>query len=137
MQFIKMGFFMVSAPVESFLKLMVTLLIFVFVLVITYLTTKWVGGYQKVRMKSRNLQMIETIPAGANKMISLVKAGNVYLVVAIGKDEIHHLATLTEEQLTDFSFQSDETSSNINAESFQDILGQLKSKMTQTSERKK
>ena len=136
MQLLKMGFFMLSAPFESFLKLMVTLLIFVVVLVITYLTTKWVGGYQKVRMKSKNLQVIETIPAGANKMISLVKAGSVYLVVAIGKDEIHPLATLTEEQLTDFSFQYEETNSVMNNESFQDILGQLKIKMSQNSKEK-
>ena len=136
MQFLKMGFFMMSAPVESFLKLIVTLLIFVFVLVITYMTTKWVGGYQKVRMKSKNLQMIETIPAGANKMISLVKAGNVYLVVAIGKDEIHPLATLTEEQLTDFSFQYEESGNPMGNESFQDILGQLKAKMSQDSKEK-
>jgi len=137
MQFLKIGFFMLSAPLESFLKLIVTLLIFVFVLVITYLTTKWVGGYQKVRMKSKNLQMIETIPAGANKMISLIKAGNVYLVVAIGKDEIHPLATLTEEQLTDYSFQYEEMGTSAGAESFQTILGQLKEKMSQNSKENK
>lgn len=137
MQFLRIGFFMLSAPVESFLKLIVTMLIFVFVLVITYLTTKWIGGYQKVRMKSKNLQIIETIPAGANKTISLVKAGNVYLVVAIGKDEIHPLATLSEEQLTDFSFQYEDTGSGMGTESFQEILGQFKTKMSQNSKDKK
>ncbi len=130
MQILNIPNLMLSASIESFLKLMVTLLIFVFVLFITYLTAKWVGGYQKVRMKSKNLQMLETIPAGANKMISLVRAGSVYLVLSIGKDEIHPLATLTEDQLTDLSFQDEVCSSSIGTESFQEILGQLKDKMS-------
>ena len=99
-----MRILMLSPSVDSFLKLITTLLIFVFVLVITYVATRFVGGYQKVRLKSKNLQVIETLPAGANKMICLIKAGTQYLVVAVGKDEIHPLATLTEEQLTDLSF---------------------------------
>ena len=134
MQVLNIPIVMLSASLESFLKLMVTLLIFVFVLFITYLTTKWVGGYQKVRMKSKNLQIIETIPAGNSKMISLVKAGKQYLVVAIGKDEIHPLAVLKEDQLTDFSFRYEEKDSAMGtAESFQDILGQFKDKISPKS----
>ena len=113
---------------ENFLELMGVLLIFVFVLTITYLGSKWMAGYQKTHMKSKNLQVIETIPAGNNKMICLVKAGTEYLVVAVGKDEIHPLATLTEEQLTDLSFQN-EMSVN-SQESFQEIFGQLKDKLS-------
>ena len=63
-------------------------------------------------------------------MISLIKVGTVYLVVSIGKDEIHPLATLTEEQLTDFSFMNDATVGTISSESFQEIFGQLKDKMS-------
>ena len=126
MQFLNFLFLgTLSASLESFLKLMVTLLIFVFVLAITYFTTKWVGGYQKIRMKSKNLQVVETIPIGNNKMISLVKAGTVYLIVSVGKEEMHSLGTLTEEQLTDLSFLYEEKSSVQGTESFQDILGQM------------
>ena len=121
---------MLSASLESFLQLISLVLILVFVLVITYIATRWIGGYQKAHMKSKNLQMLETIPAGNNKMISLIKVGTVYLVVSIGKDEIHPLATLTEEQLTDFSFMNDATVGTISSESFQEIFGQLKDKMS-------
>jgi flagellar protein FliO/FliZ len=121
---------MLSASMESFLQLIVTLLIFVFVLFITYLTTRWIGKYQKGQMNSRNLRMIETIPAGQNKHICLLKAGTEYLVVAIGKDEIHSLATLTEEQLTDLSFKESSLYVEGTKESFQDIFGQLKDKMS-------
>ena len=125
-----MRFLMLSASMESFLQLIVTLLIFVFVLAITYLTTRWIGKYQKGQMNSRNLRMIETIPAGQNKHICLLKAGTEYLVVAIGKDEIHPLATLTEEQLTDLSFKEELLHTEVSGESFQEIFGQLKDKMS-------
>lgn len=125
-----MRFLMLSASVESFLQLIVALLIFVFVLVITYITTRWIGNYQKVHTKSKNLRIIETIPAGPNKNICLLKAGKEYLVVAIGKDEIHHLATLSEDQLTDFSFTNEFSDSAVTGESFQEIFGQLKDKMS-------
>ena len=125
-----MRFLLLSSSVESFLQLISTLLIFVFVLVITYFTTRWIGGYQRVRMNSKNLRIVETITAGANKNICLVKAGTEYLVVAVGKDEIHLLATLKEDQLTDLSFMNEIPDTMVTGESFQEILGQLKDKMS-------
>ena len=101
-----------TPSMDSFLELIGVLLIFVFILVITYLCSKWMAGYQKVHMKSKNLHMIESIPAGNNKAICLVKAGTEYLVVGIGKDEIQCLVKLSEEQLTDLSFQEDKTTCN-------------------------
>ncbi|MBQ3560015.1 MAG: flagellar biosynthetic protein FliO [Agathobacter sp.] len=115
---------------ESFLQLISALLIFAFVLLITYFTTRWVGSYQKVRMKSRNLQILESLSVGNNKSICLLKTGTEYLVVAVGKDEIHPLATLQEEQLTDTSFLNEGVEMTASGESFQEILGQLKDKMS-------
>ncbi len=113
---------------DDFLELIGVLLIFVFVLAITYLGSKWMAGYQKVHMKSKNLQIIETVAAGNNKMICLVKAGTEYLVVAVGKDEIHPLATLTEEQLIDLSFKAEGTTRK--EETFQEVFGQLKDRLS-------
>lgn len=125
-----MRFLMLSASMESFLQLIVALLIFVFVLGITYITTRWIGKYQKGHMNSKNLRIIETISAGQNKNICLLKAGTEYLVLAIGKDEIHSLATLTEDQLTDLSFMNEIPDTMVTTESFQEIFGQLKDKMS-------
>ena len=126
----KMILLSLSPSLESFLQLISALLIFAFVLLITYFTTQWVGSYQKVRMKSKNLQVIESLSAGNNKSICLLKAGTEYLVVAIGKDEIHPLATLKEDQLTDVSFLDERIENPVTGESFQEILGQLKDKMS-------
>lgn len=125
-----MRILMLSASMESFLQLMVSLLIFAFVLFLTYMTSRWIGKYQKGHMLSKNLRIIETIPAGQNKNICLLKAGTEYLVVAIGKDEIHALATLTEDQLTDLSFKNEIPDTVVSGESFQEIFGQLKDKMS-------
>ncbi|MBE5887281.1 MAG: flagellar biogenesis protein [Lachnospiraceae bacterium] len=119
---------LISSSLDSFLELIGVLLIFVFILVITYLCSKWMAGYQKMHMKSKNLQIIESIPAGNNKAICLVKAGTEYLVVGIGKDEIQYLATLSEEQLTDFSFREEKTTGK--EETFQEIFGQFRDKMS-------
>lgn len=125
-----MRILMLSASMENFLQLIVTLLIFVFVLVITYLTTRWIGSYQKLHANSKNLRIVETISAGQNKHICLLKAGTKYLVIAVGKEEIHSIATLTEEQLTDISFLDENVNTMTSGESFQEIFGQLKEKMS-------
>ena len=119
-----------SASLESFLQLISALLIFALVLLLTYFTARWVGSYQKVRMRSKNLQVIESLSVGNNKSICLLKTGTEYLVVAVGKDEIHPLATLQEEQLTDISFLNEGVDTTVSGESFQEILGQLKDKMS-------
>lgn len=119
-----------TASMESFLQLISALLIFAFVLLITYFTTRWVGNYQRVRMKSKNLQIIESLSVGNNQSICLLKAGTEYLVVAVGKEEIHSLTTLKEEQLTDVSFLDGNIENVVSGESFQEIFGQLKDKMS-------
>ena len=126
----KMILLSLSASMESFLQLISALLIFALVLLLTYFTTHWVGSYQKIRMRSKNLQVIESLSAGNNKSICLIKAGTDYLVVAVGKDEMHLLTTLKEEQLTDVSFMDEGLETQVTGESFQEILGQLKDKMS-------
>lgn len=61
-------------------------------------------------------------------MISIVEAGTVYLVVSVGKDEVHLLAQLTREQLKDFSFESQQKTVETQ-ESFSEILSKLKDRL--------
>ena len=113
---------------DSFIQLIGTLLIFLFVLVITYFVAKWMGGLQQARMKSHNLNLIETIPVGNNKTIGIVEAGEVYLVVSIGKDEIHLLKELSVEQLKDTSFLINEEN-KLSRDSFQSVMAEVKNKL--------
>ena len=122
---------LLSSTFESAMQLIGALLVFAFVLVITYLTTKWVGGYQKMSMNGKNLQIIESLKIAPNKFLCLAKAGKVYLVIAVGKDEVTLLTQLTEEQLSEVeifdSYQGNAVSGKtVVADNFQEILEKVK-----------
>lgn len=117
---------LLSNSLHSLIQLIGALVIFAFVLGITYLTTRWMGGFQKSRSNNKNLHIIETINVGNNKYISIVEAGTEYLVVSVGKDEVHLLTRLTRDQLKDFSFEQQQKEST---ESFAEILGKFKDKI--------
>lgn len=118
---------LLTSSLDSFLKLVGVLIIFVFVLVITYLTTRWMGNYQKGGGRNKNLRIVESIGIGNNKMISIVEAGTKYLVVAIGKDEVHLLTELEPEQLKDLSALQ-QSSGGKQMENFTEIFEKLKDK---------
>ncbi len=84
---------------DSYVQFMTVLILFVFVLAITYLVTRWIAGYQKGKMVYGNLEIIETCRIAPNKYIQIVRAGTKYLVVAVGKDEVHMLSELSESEL--------------------------------------
>ena len=119
---------LISSSIESFIQLIGVLFIFVFVLLITYFTTKWMGNMQKGRFSSSNLLLIETISIGNGKLICLLEAGTVYLVVAVGKDEVSLLAQLSKEELKDVSFLNNKESERISG-SFQEVLEKVKEKI--------
>ena len=79
---------LLSSSLNSFIQLLGVLLIFLFVLVITYFTTKWIGGYQKVQMSGRSFQVVDTIRIANNKLVQVIKMGDVYLVIAVAKDNV-------------------------------------------------
>ena len=118
---------LLSGALDGFVQLIGALIIFAFVIGITYLTTRWMGGIQKGRSNNKNLHIIESISVGNNKMISIVEAGTVYLVVSVGKDEVHLLAQLNRDQLKDFSFEEQKTVET--QESFAEILSKIKDKL--------
>lgn len=113
------------------MQLIGVVLIFLIVLALTYFTARWIGGYQQINMRNKNLQILESIKVGANKFICLVKAGEVYLVVAVGKDEITMLAQLTEEQLSvvpslDAYNVGNENGKTVSADNFQEVLEKMR-----------
>ena len=113
-----------ATSLDSFVQLITVLIIFVFVLILTYFTTRWMAGIQKGRSFNKNLRIIETISVGNNKMISIVEAGTKYIVVSIGKDDV--------EELKDLSFK-DPQSMMQNPESFSAIMDKLKEKYSNRS----
>lgn len=89
----------VATEMDGYVQFMTVLILFVFVLAITYLVTRWIANYQKNRAGSGNLEIIETCRVASNKYIQIVRAGEKYLVIGIGKDEVHMLSELSAVEL--------------------------------------
>lgn len=126
---------LLSSSFNSFLQLFGILLIFVFVLVITYFTTKWIGGYQKLQMSGRNFQLLDTLRIANNKYVQILKLGDIYLVVAVGKDEVTMLAKLTEDEIgltqEQIAAVKSETANTVGRqESFQDTLEKIRERFS-------
>ena len=75
------------------------LIIFVFVLAVTYFTTKWVANFQKTQNKGKNLEIIEIMRISNNKNIQIVKIGTEYVAIAVCKDSVTLLNKMSEEEL--------------------------------------
>ena len=71
----------ISDRTSSYVQFMVVLLLFVFVLVLTYITTRWIAGYQKGRVSGGNIEVLEVYKVSANTYIQIVHIGNKYLAI--------------------------------------------------------
>ncbi len=89
-----------GSGVESFVQFMTVLILFCIVLGITYATTRYVAGFQKAKLESGNIAVLETYRIAPAKYIQIIKLGETYVAVAICKDTMTKLAELSGEELT-------------------------------------
>lgn len=90
---------MITTRADSYMQFITVLILFVLILAVTYLVTRWIAKVQKDKIGIGNLEVIETCRITPNKYIQIVRAGEKYLVIAIGKDEVHMLSELSEDEL--------------------------------------
>lgn len=88
-----------SSDMNSFLQLCTILIIFIFVLVITWFSTKWMANIQKGKAYATNIEVVETYRLTTTKYIQIVRTGDKYLAIAVGKDTITMLAEIPAEQI--------------------------------------
>ena len=88
-----------SNGINSFAQFLTVLIIFVGVLALTYFTTRWIATYQKGKMRSGNIQVLETLKIAQNKYIQIVRVGNHLYAIAIGKDSMTLLGELSEDEI--------------------------------------
>ena len=94
-------------PVVQFITVT---LVFVFVLAITYFTTRWIGSYQKKQMSYGNIQIIESYRLSSNKILEIIKSGNKCFLIAVCKDTVTLIGEVSEESL-ELKKTEDETES--------------------------
>jgi flagellar protein FliO/FliZ len=117
-----------SSAGESFLQLIVVLIIFVGVLALTTYVTKWIAGYQKTQGLNRNLEVVEAIRLTNNKFVEIVRAGeNRYFVVACGKEEVTLLGEISGDELKEIDQSQIVTTPQIPVD-FKSVLEKLSKK---------
>jgi len=115
---------------NSYAQFIAVLVVFVAVLAVTALTTKWIANYQKQQGVNANIEMIEAARISNNKYIQLVRIGQTYMAIAVCKDTVTMLGEIPKEQLVESSSES----SNMNFKELFDKV--IKKDSSNTSEPK-
>lgn len=84
---------------DSYAQFITVLVVFVLVLGITALVTRWIANYQKQQNINVNVEVIETTRIAGNKYIQIVRIGETYVAIAVCKDTVTQLCEISEEQL--------------------------------------
>ena len=84
---------------NSVVQFLTALLVFVFVVALTYFTVRWVGAFQKLQPGNRNFEVIETCKVTQNKYLQIVRVGSRYFLIGIGKDAVEYFTELDKEDL--------------------------------------
>ena len=96
---------MLTGRSDSYAQLIAVLVIFVVVLGVTALTTKWIANYQKQQSVNCNIEVIETTRISNSKYIQIIRVGETYMVIAVCKDTVTMLGEVPKEQLKEMNPQ--------------------------------
>lgn len=88
-----------SSPLGSFMQLIGLILLLIVILIATYYTTRFVGRMKLGQMKESNFKVIDAYRISPNKVVQIVKIGNKYIVLGIGKDTINYITQLDEAEV--------------------------------------
>jgi flagellar protein FliO/FliZ len=79
---------------STFIDVLGFILIFGSVLFLVYVTTKFVGGFTARTMKSNNMEVIETLKLGVDKQLFIVRAGEIYILMASSGKSLEYICEL-------------------------------------------
>lgn len=84
---------------DSYVELIVLLLVFFLILFAAYYVTKLIAKKGLLRGKTQNIELIESFRLNQNKMIQIVRIGNKYIVIGVSKDHFEYLTEVDPEEL--------------------------------------
>lgn len=111
----------VGNRLEAFAQLVTLVIIFVFVLALTYFATRIVGNVQKEKLTGSNIKVLETMRISQSKYIQVVKIGEKCFAIAVCKDTVTYLCELNESELV-----YSDASGQPGVDSFKAILDKFK-----------
>lgn len=87
---------------KDVLTVLIVLAMFVGILYLAYITTKFIGKRYSVNGKSfKNLKVIETIAVGPDRQLMIVKTAGKYLLLGATPQNISLITELDQRQITD------------------------------------
>ncbi len=89
---------MLLTGMDSYAQLITVLVVFVVVLAIAAVVTKYIARYQKSLGSGSNVEVLETAQIATGKYIQLVRL-ETYAAVAVCKDTVTMLCQIPEEQI--------------------------------------
>ncbi len=89
----------VVSRVESVAQFFTVLIIFIAVLGLTWLTTRYIAGFQKGSMKGSNIEIVDSFRLSQNKVIEIVRIADKFVAIAVCKDTVTVLAQLSEDAI--------------------------------------
>ena len=88
-----------TGGMDSYAQLITVLVVFVVVLAIAAVVTKYIARYQKTQSSGSNIELLETVQIAAGKYIQLIRLGDTYAAIAVCKDTVTMLCQVPEEQI--------------------------------------
>ena len=89
---------LLTGDIDGYAQFITVLVIFIVVLGVTALTTKWIANYQKAQGVNENVQVIETTRIANNKYVQIIRVGETYMAIAVCKDTVTMLGEIPVEQ---------------------------------------
>lgn len=89
-----------TSTIDSVAQLLTVIVLFIVVLIATWLTTRYVAGVQKGKLSGSNFEMVDTFRLSQNKYVQIMRIGHKYLAVAVCKDTVTVLCELQEDEIT-------------------------------------
>ncbi|MBE5940506.1 MAG: hypothetical protein E7266_08930 [Lachnospiraceae bacterium] len=111
------------SKLDDIIQLLTLIVIFVIVLGATYWTSRWIANYQKSAVGKGNIEVIEIRRLTNTKAIEIVRIGDAYYALAVGKDEINLICKLEESEL-----KLMEPQTNLMQGNFKELLDKMSKK---------
>jgi len=83
---------------NSVAQFLTLVLLFLFVLGITWFATRYIAGIQKNKMSGSNIEVMETARINQNAYIQVVKIGEKVVSLAVSKDSITKICEHSEDE---------------------------------------
>jgi flagellar protein FliO/FliZ len=93
------SYFEQSSVSGGFWQLIGLVFLLIIILIAAYYTSRYIAGLKMGQLKKSNFQVIDSYRISATKVLQIIKVGNRYLLLAIGKDTISLLTELDEAEV--------------------------------------